>query len=216
MKIEKINENKVRIILTLDELEKREISLLEIEKDAKLAKDFFINLLEESNLDEEFELDDSHLFIEAASDNNNFFVITITKVDDMPELKKYSLLDESKSTKVSKKISSTKKLKNNITKYKVDSNIYTFSDIENILKICELSKKEKLFFGRNSLYKYETKYFLIFNKTSIKNDKFLKTFVFLSEFCDDYYSTDIFETSIKEKANLIIKDFAMQRLNKVL
>ena len=105
---------------------------------------------------------------------------------------------------------------NEIIKYKVDSNIYSFSNIDDILKICELGKNEKLFFGRNSLYKYEKNYFLIFNKTSIKNDKFLKTYVFLSEFCDNYYSTDIYETSIKEKAILIIKDFALQRLNKII
>lgn len=220
MKIEKINENKVRITLTLDELEKREISLTDIEKDTKVAKDFFINLLEESNLDEEFELDGSHLFIEAASDNNNLFVITITKINDIPELKKYSLMESNNTNSrnlnnVNNK-KQVKKCKNDIVKYKVDSNIYSFSNIDNILKICELSKKEKLFFGRNSLYKYEKTYFLIFNKTSIKNERFLKTYVFLSEYCDNYYSTDIYETSIKEKANLIIKDFALQRLNKVL
>lgn len=220
MKIEKLNENKVRITLTLDELEKRQISLTDIEKDSKIAKDFFINLLEESNLDEEFELDGSHLFIEAASDNNNLFVITITKITDMPELKKYSLMENSNinSTNIDSfsKKTKIKKCKNNITKYKVDSNIYSFSNIDKILKICELSKNEKLFLGRNSLYKYEKTYFLIFNKTSVKNDRFLKTYVFLSEYCDNYYSADIYETTIKEKANLIIKDFALQRLNKVL
>lgn len=212
MKIEKVNENKVRIILTLDELEKREISLTEIEKDSKIAKDFFINLLEESNLTDEFELEDSQLFIEATSDNNNLFVITITKINDLPDLKKYSLIENNIN---SRNIKNVKKCKNDIIKYKVDSNIYSFSNIENILKICEISKKEKLFLGRNSLYKYEKNYFLIFNKTSVKNDKFLKTYVFLSEFCDNYYSSDIYETSIKEKSDLIIKDFAMQRLNKI-
>ena len=45
MKIEKINDNKVRITLTFEELEKREISLSQIEKDNSIAKDFFINLI---------------------------------------------------------------------------------------------------------------------------------------------------------------------------
>lgn len=213
MKIEKINENKVRIILTLEELEKREITLTEIEKDSKLAKDFFINILEESNLDEQFEFEGSHLFIEAASDNNNLFVITITKINDFPDFKKISLKTDNKN---SRKLNNKNTLKNNIVKYIVDSNIYSFSNLDNILKICDVAKQEKLFFGRNSLYKYENEYYLIFNKTSIKNDRFLKTYVFLSEYCDNYYSTDIYETSLKEKATLIIKDYALQKLNKVI
>lgn len=213
MKIEKINENKVRIILTLDELEKREITLTEIEKDSKLAKDFFINILEESNLDEQFEFEGSHLFIEASSDNNELFVITITKINDFPDFKKNSFKTDNKN---SRNLKNRKSLKNNITKYKVDSNIYSFSNLDNILKICDVAKQEKLFFGRNSLYKYENEYYIIFNKTSIKNDRFLKTYVFLSEYCDNYYSADIYEISLKEKATLIIKDYALQRLNKAL
>ncbi len=211
MKIEKINENKIKIILTFDELENRNISLTEISKNTNIAQDFFITLLEESNLEEDFITDDSHLFIEAASDNNNLFIITITKINDIPELKKYSLMENKNIKKIKKK----PKCKSNIIKYKVDSYIYSFSSIDTILKLCEQSKKEKLFFGRNSLYKYQNNYFLIFSKNSVKNDKFLKTYVFLSEFCDNYYSLDLYETTLIEKSNLIIKDYALQRLNKI-
>lgn len=210
MKIEKISENKIKIILTFDELENRDISLTEISKDTNVAKDFFITLLEESNLDDDFIIDDSHLFIEAASDNNNLFIITITKIEDLPELKKYSLMENNNLSKTRKKVKC-----NNIIKYKVDSYIYSFSDIETILKLCDQAKKEKLYFGRNSLYKCQDTYFIIFSKNSVKNDKFLKTYVFLSEFCDNYYSLDLFETTLKEKSDLIIKDYALQRLNKI-
>lgn len=211
MKIEKINDNKVRITLTFDELEKREISLSQIEKDNNVAKDFFITLLEESNLEEDFEIDNSQLFIEASSDNNNLFIITITKIDDMPELRQYSLMENTNLKKTRK----NQKCKNDIVKYKVDSNIYSFANLDNVLDLCEISKKEKLFFGRNSLYRYEDMYFLIFNKTSVKNDRFLKTYVFLSEFCENYYSAKLFETLLKEKAELIIKDYALQKLSKI-
>ena len=75
MKVEKLSDNKVRITLTFEELEKRKISLSDIEKNSTIAKDLFIDLLEESNLDSEFVIDDSHLFIEASSDNNNLFIV---------------------------------------------------------------------------------------------------------------------------------------------
>ena len=92
MKVEKINENKIRITLTFEELENRQISLKDIEKNSSLAKNLFIDLIEESNLDEDFIIDDSQLFIEASSDNNELFIVTITKIDNIPELKKYALL----------------------------------------------------------------------------------------------------------------------------
>ena len=207
MKVEKINNNKVKITLTFDELEKREIDINDIEKNSEIAKNLFMDLIEESNIDEEFEFEDSQLLIEACSDNNNLFVVTITKVDNIPDMRKYSLLE--------KKVKTSKKNNKNITTYKVDSYIYSFSSIDNILNLCENSKNENLFFGKNSLYKYDEKYFIIFATSSVKNKKFLKTFIFLSEYCENYYSYDIFSTAVKEKSKLIIENRALQSLCKM-
>ena len=148
-----------------------------------------------------FFVDDSQLLIEACSDNNNLFIVTITKINDFPELKKYTKRENKSNTKTNK-----------ITRYKVDSNVFSFNSIDDILDLCTIAKKENLYFGRNSLYKYNDTYFLIFTKNSIKNKKFLKTYVILSEFCNTYYSYDIYEVSIKEKSKLIIKNNALQKL----
>ena len=207
MKVEKINNNKVKITLTFEELEKREINIKDIEKNTEIAKNLFVDLIEESNIDEEFEFEDSQLLIEATSDNNNLFIVTITKVENFPDLKKYSLLD--------KKVKSSKNLKTKNTNYKVESYIYSFNTINDILNLCETSKKENLFFGKNSLYKYNEKYFLIFANSSVKNQKFLKTFVFLSEFCDNYYSYNMLSSALKEKSQIIIENKALQTLSKI-
>ena len=210
MKVEKINDSKVKITLTFEELEIRKISLTDIEKDAVIAKNLFLDIIEESNIAEEFDFEDSQLFIEASSDNNNLFIVTITKVDNIPDIKKYSLLDN----KIKSDKSKNKKTYNKNV-YKVGSTIYEFNNLNTILDMCNNCKSENLFFGRNSLYNYNNKYFLIFNPSSVKNKKFLKTFVFLSEYCSDYYSNGIFATSIIEKANLIILNKALQKLSKI-
>ena len=88
MKIEKIDENKVKIILSFEELEMRNITLRDIEKNNVAARKLFTSLIEESNLDELFSCDDSQLFIEASSDNTNTFILTITKTDDLPDINK--------------------------------------------------------------------------------------------------------------------------------
>lgn len=211
MKIEKINENKIRITLTFDELEKRQISLSDIEKDSVLAKELFINLLEESNLEGDFIEDDSHLFIEASSDNNNLFIVTITRIDSIPELKKYSLLSEHTShEQIPPKMRLPK-----YSSYKVDSYIYSFDSLDTLLNLCYIAIQENLFFGKNSLYQYQDTYFVIFSQATVKNKKFLKTFVFLSEYCKEYYSYDLYEVSIIEKSKLILKNNALQKLSKI-
>ena len=79
MKIEKIADNKVKITVSFEELEKRNITLHDIEVNSTIAKDFFTDLIEESNVDDCFEFEDSQLLIEASADANNTFILTVTK-----------------------------------------------------------------------------------------------------------------------------------------
>lgn len=203
MKIERISQNKVKIILTLDELKKRKISVRELEKDNALARDLFFDLIEETNLDEELQLDGSQLLIEASSDNKDLFIVTITIVDVKPSTFKQFSGSDIKSPNT----------KSNC--YKVSSNIYEFNSMDNILEFCEKSKEENLFFGRNSLYKENNRYYLVFSKNAVKNKKFIKTFIFLSEYCTAYYDYDMLEVSIKETSKLIIANSAIQKLKSI-
>lgn len=204
LKIEKISENKLKIILTLDELEKREISLKDLENDTTLAKELFLELIEENNLDEEFKLDNSQLLIEASSDCENLFVVTITKLDiNVP-------LTQNQETLTQKGI-----VKSNSDDYTLSSNIYSFSSMDTIIDFCKICKSHDLFYGRNSLYKFSSDYYLIFSKNCIKNKKFIRTFSFISEYCKSYYNMPLLETSIKEKAKLIIKNNAIDKLSKI-
>lgn len=208
MKIEKINENKVRIILTIDELSQRQISIQDIEQDGDMAQDLFINLLEESELNEDFASEDTQLFVEASSDNENLFIVTITKIDYMPDVSKYSI----------KKNSRSKKKKSNIpddVHYTVASSIYRFNSLDSAIDLSKKLADEKAFMGTNSLYKYQDVYFIVFSKTSIKNAKFIKTFVILSEYAEQYYASEMYRTLIAEKSSLIIDKKAIQKLSKI-
>lgn len=218
MKIEKIDENKVRITLTIDELSQREISIKDIEQDSLRAQDLFLDLIEESELNEDFIVDGSQLFVEASSDSNNLFIVTITKIDSIPELSKYS----NKTTCVKKNVTPYKKMKKEKTKknekinnYSVASSIFKFNSFDNILMLCDKLKLENAFMGTNSLFKNGADYFIIFGNNTIKNAKFLKTFVLLSEFSESYYTTDLYKTLIEEKARLIIEKKALQKLSKI-
>lgn len=227
MKVEKLSENKIKITLTMDELKARKIDIHDIENDVNVAKNLFLDLISESEINEEFTVDDSQLFIEASSDSSNIFVVTITKIDQIPELSKYAKMDEyimkdlsnkklQGNIKTSQKKSRNAKLNESSQKakidYRVNSTIYAFESLDDILDMCEVMNKDGLFFGKNSLYKYLDTYFIVFSKTSVKNKKFLKTFIVLSEYCKNYYSSEIFNVSIKEKSQLIMENKALQTL----
>lgn len=196
MKIEKIDNNKVKITLSFEELELRNITLADIEKNNAAAKNLFTSLIEESNLDEDFEFENSQLFIEACSDNSNTFILTITKIEDLPDINKYS--------KSYHKV-----------QYRIDSQLYEFLSLDILLDFCNIAKSENLFFGRNTLYKYKNKYFLLFSDSAIKNKKFIKTYVIMSEYCSRYFSDNLYYTTIKEKGDKIISNKALQSLIKI-
>jgi len=208
LKVEKINENKVKITLSIDELAQRHISLKDLEKDTVKAKQLFLELIEESNLESSFIFEHAQLFVEAATDNNDFFTVTITKIDDFPDLTKYNLLDEGFNKKSIRKPSAN-------SAYPINYNIFSFECLDNLLDMCDILKKNKSFLGKSSLYMIDSRYFLIFSKYSIKNPKFLKTYSIITEFCLCNYASELYEVSLREKSKLIISDKALQSLTKI-
>jgi len=184
LRVEKINNQKARIILTIDELAKHKITLKDIKEGKDKARDFFFEILEDSNLIEDFADNSTQLLIEAAS-KDNLFMITITKADCIPDIKQYPNQKDSFT-------------------YTVSSNIYSFDTLKNLYEFCIKTKQENLFVGTNSLYSMNDKYFLIFSDKTIKKSEFVKTFSVLSEYSSNYYARPLYKTALKEHSNLLL------------
>ena len=196
MKVEKINNNKAMIILTLAELAKRKITLKDIKEGAENVQDFFFEILEDANITEEFAADSSQLFVEVTTSEDDIFMITITKADCLPDIAKYD--KPSKRSRVT---------------YTVSSNIYSFSSLKELYEFCKQVTISELFVGVNSLYEFNGKYFLMFSNSTIKKTGFVKTFSVLSEYVDKYFSKQT--TAFLEYAKLIIAKNAVQTLQKI-
>ena len=138
---------------------------------------------------EDFGDNSTQLLIEAAS-KDNLFMITITKADCIPDIKKYPEATSSFS-------------------YIVSSNIYAFDSLHDLYKFCTKVKQEELFVGINSLYSLECKYFLIFSDKTIKRAEFVKTFSVLSEYSSSYYARPLYKIALKEHSNLLIEKNAI-------
>lgn len=184
MRVEKINNQKARIILTIDELAKHKITLKDIKDGKEKARNFFFEILEDSNLIEEFGDNSSQLLIEAIS-KDNIFMITITKADCIPDIKNYPSHEPAFI-------------------YTVSSNIYTFDNIEDLYNFCIKAKQEVLFVGVNSLYSLHDKYFLVFSDKTIKKPEFVKTFGVISEYASSYYANPLYKTYLNEYSSILI------------
>ena len=87
MKIERINENKIKCTLTREELEEMNINFNELAYGTEKAKDLFRDLMDRAKEELGFDADDMPLMIEAVPVKPDSLMLIITKVDNPEELK---------------------------------------------------------------------------------------------------------------------------------
>lgn len=86
MKIEKINDNQIRCILTREDLANRKIKLSELAYGTDKAKLLFRDMMQQAAYEFGFEANDIPLMIEAIPVSAESIVLIITKVEDPEEL----------------------------------------------------------------------------------------------------------------------------------
>lgn len=192
MKIEKINDNKLKIMFDYTELEENNISIHSFLANSIEVQNFFLAILDIANEDLDFKPDSSNLSYETISFGNKFFVIFVTKSDTCNDFKD---------------IINFKSKEMLYLLYKIDSMDEVFSFCYILNSILPSTKKIK-----SSLYEYNGKYFI---KLDIKNlDTSLKEQVSLiiSEFKDNINLSDLSLLHFEEFSSLLIKDTAIQKL----
>ena len=86
MRIEKINENQIRCILSKKDLADRQIKLSELAYGSEKARDLFRDMIEQANDEFGFEADDMPLMIEAMPLSGENIILQITKIENPEEL----------------------------------------------------------------------------------------------------------------------------------
>ena len=88
MKIEKITENKIRIILSLSDLEEEHIDLHSFMSNSAESQALFCNLLNKAEKEVGFNTKDYKLMIEAIAVPEGNFILTITRLPEKEKSKK--------------------------------------------------------------------------------------------------------------------------------
>ena len=200
MKIEKLTDNKIRIIINLEELSEKNIDIYNLASSKETIYKLFDGILKEAEKQVGFKAQDCRLLIEAFSASDDYVVFTFTKYKN-----KVSTETTNKKLKFKRKTYS-----NNY-----ENAIYEFNNFEEFCNFCIYCQSSKLSdlkqFAKNiSLYEYNNSYYLIF--TNINKD-FTYTNLFyttISEFSNLASTSIVYKSKIQEYGKVIFKANAIK------
>lgn len=204
MKIEKINENMIKVTISMDDLEERNIDLNALNYNSPAAQELFWDLMEQAEEQFGFNLSDSQLIIEPIPDSNEGFIITITKVDEDGDFESIQKYIKSKLKKSDLKIKKKGR--------KVCSSIIVYS-FEGIDDVCLLAKRlDGLYAGDSTLYKCKETYYIVMSRNSLQlpNSKVFE--VCLNEFGRKISNINFYEGYLNEYGEKIIEGNALEVL----
>jgi hypothetical protein len=82
MKIERISDNIIKVTISLNDLEERNIDLEAFADNSPAAQELFWDMMEQAELEFGFNISDSQFIIEPIPDSEGGFILTITRIDD--------------------------------------------------------------------------------------------------------------------------------------
>ena len=201
MKIEKLNENKIRITLNIEDLNERNIDLHSFMSNSIESQDIFMDMLDKAYEEVGFNTDDCRIMIEAIALKNGIFVLTITKFehnDDKLPFKRRNVNSKRKKTPLN-----------------LEKTIYSFATFDIFCDFCSflkntLDEAQILDFAKEStLYEYNSNYYLVLSKINPNSPGIKHICSSVVEFAEFVNSSELFESKIKEYGKLIIEKNAL-------
>ncbi len=200
MKIEKLTENKLRIVLDINELNEKNIDFLSLTKHTDETQKLFKKILKRAEKEVDFHVEDCKLLIEAFISSDGFFIITFTKLDS----------EKNTSIGIPTKIKIKRK-----SQVPINTNaIYKFDTLEDFSHFCtyinnfDLDKLNNIY-KEVSLYEYNNNYYLIFNKINTDLINISCLYLAISEFSNLASNSSILSSKLIESGKPIFKDNAL-------
>ena len=199
MKIEKLTDNKVRIILNIDDLAQKNIDVHTLIKNGDGTQKFFKKLLKEAQKEVNFNVDDSKLLIEAFISADGFFILTFTKITNE--------YNGGKSLHL--------RVKRKSDNYTSSTAIYMFDTFDEFCNFCTYLNSSNLgnlkkFAKKISLYEYNSKYFLVFSEIDTEFKDMSLVYIAICEFAKLVSTSPCFSSKLIEYGKTIFKNNAIQ------
>lgn len=196
MRIEKLNENKIRIFLNTEDLHENNIDLHDFMSNSLESQDLFLTMLNKAESEVGFKTHNYKLIIEALASSDGNFILTITRIKPEPNQN-------------SKSPSLIPKTKRKIVQPNKQLSIYLFNTFDEFCDFCNYINTSNLSnsiskFKTSSLVLFNDKYYLILNNLKLSVPE-LKSFSYLiSEFGTAVKNEGLLERKLKEYGNVII------------
>ena len=210
MKIEKLTENKIRIIMNIQDIEKNTNDIHTFFDNIMNSQNLFLDILQKAEKEVDFHTEGCKLLIEAFSTFEDVIVFTITKyssIENNPINIDTHLNNDSKRKLIVKRKTNVPSFENAI--YEFDNFDYFCDFCNSISKIANLNI-DKLA-KKIVLYDYQNKFFLIFKDINFNNAYIHKVFNILSEFSKFQNFSTNFEYKLTEHATIYIKNNAISK-----
>ena len=196
MKIEKLNENKIKITFNIDDLSNKNIDLYSFMHNTPETQDLFWEVLNKAEKEYGFNVDNSMIYVEATTSGSGNFILFVTKTNENPSVSNVNLLNNSLKNK---NIRLKKKLSNNAN----SSYVYEFDSFDNV---CEFSKTINTnAIIQSSLYSLNDKYYLKASNMPFHN---------ILEYARPTKISERFDAKLNEYGTEIIKENALSIINK--
>ena len=204
MKIEKLTENKIRVIINGQDLKDNHIDLHTLMTKTLESQNLFLKMLLKAEQEVGFHTDGCRLLIEAFSSTDDNFVFTITKY-------KKSDNDISEDINIPKRKISVRRKSINL---KSSTTIYCFEDFDNFCNFCQFLNNIHEFESKKmskdfSLYWYQDNYYLVISNINITYPYLKNFYSAISEFGKSASYSTSFQNKLLEHGKIIMKKNAL-------
>lgn len=201
MKIEKLTDNKIRIILDIDELKQKNIDFTSLTENTDAAQKLFKKILKQAEKEVGFDPADSKILIEAFISSEGFFVLTFTKLNS--ELNSLGC----KPLKL--------KVKRRYLHSPATTAIYKFDNFDEFCNFCTYSNGTAMGDLKGLaktilLYEYNSSFFLIVSGINANYSRIALFYTSIAEFAKLVSNSSTFERTIREFGKVIFKNNAIR------
>lgn len=194
LKIEKIAEDQIKITITIDDLEARNIDLYSFMYNSPESQDLFWDVMSEAEKELDFNVDDSMIYVEASTSGGGNFTLIVTKTNEKPTVK-FNTKKQIKKENV--------KLKRKRMPVVMTDTIYSFNTFDDICNFCKIIDTSKI--KENTLYFMNDIYYLKVSEMPYTS---------ILEYATIVRASSMFESKINEYGKVVIEQDALQTISK--
>ena len=205
MKFEKLNENKIRITLSMHDLEEKDIDFHDFMSNSLETQDLFLDMLEEAEEKIGFKTRNCKVKIEALAMTEEDFILTVTRI--LPDtLKKHLYISPNRKVKAKRKSDN----------FLCTHLIYKFNSFDDYCNFVEFLVNNNLKDSNKIakeiyVYTYKDYYYLALCDLNAKYRKLTKFFTTITEFGSYVVNPDLFIHKLNEIGTIFIKNNALKK-----